>query len=194
MQPPMKCPSPCLLTMVDLFSLQRQAHGLLKEIAPCFLRVCAGDEAIWVCDLPRKTDVSGLELQGLEELGLCATVDETTRLFMVDLSLASYRSLSETVDAASYAFPEDYRLFPAYSLCRLLLNHPAQLEHQPMNLNRRILKMLSYPKLYDDAAPVDLLSECSALLRRHMPLPYLGGRLLAAALLKKGDFPCCLNT
>ena len=68
------------------------------------------------------------------------------------------------------------------------------MDQQPMELNRRILKTLFYPNLYKETEIETIHSECARLLRLKMPIPYLGGCLLAARLLQKGDLPCCSNT
>lgn len=179
--------------MVDLLSLQQEIHACLAQIAPCFLRVSSDDCAIWVSDLSRKPAFSADAMTALSALPLSLWVDENSRLMYIDFSPASYAEFSEALPYDIPAFPENDELLPLYNLCRFLLRHPADLAQQPMELNRRILKLLFYPHLYKETEIETIYSECARRLRRKIPLPYLGGCLLAARLSQKGDFPCCSN-
>lgn len=178
--------------MVDLLSLQRDIHTRLSKIAPCFLRISLDDRALWVSDLPRKTAFSG-DTAALPD-GLCCFVDDASRLLCIDLSAETYGVLSDGFAGVMPSYPDNADDLPDYRLCRLLLSHPAPLSLQPMELNRRVLKLLFHPKLYKANETEAVYSQCAQLLRRKMPLPYFGGCLLAARLSQKGDFPCCLNT
>lgn len=187
MLPPTKCPSPCFPTMVDLTFLQQRLHIALQQIVPCFLRVNTADDSLFISDFSRKRPDWKTAAKAAESLGFLAFLDEASQLLHFDLSWEKYEELSRMIFAQMPDFPADDEELPLFSLCRLLLAHPAPLSAQPMNLNRKILKLIFYPRLFTSALP-QLQAECAVLLRNHSPLPHLGGQFLAAALSKKGDF------
>lgn len=179
--------------MLDLHQIQTQAYEQLSsEGVPCFLRICKSGDAIWVSDFPRRARSPSYAEEKLHALGLCCALHPETRLWYIDLSPALYEALEQTLPTLAPAFPEDESLYPAYSLCRLLLAHPCSLHQQPMELVRAILKWTLRPE--QCALSKMLFETCALLLRQKRPLPHLAGRLLAHWLNQKGEPSCCSNT
>ena len=58
--------------MIDLAAAQRAVYEALREAAgaPCFVRLCMDHGALWVSDLPRRTDRLAPALAALETLGV----------------------------------------------------------------------------------------------------------------------------
>ena len=56
--------------MIDLAAAQRAVYEALREAtgAPCFVRLCMDHGALWVSDLPRRTDRLAPALAALETL------------------------------------------------------------------------------------------------------------------------------
>ena len=68
--------------MIDLAAAQRAVYEALREAAgaPCFVRLCTDHGALWVSDLPRRTDRLAPALAALEVLGVKNEPDPETGL------------------------------------------------------------------------------------------------------------------
>ena len=145
--------------MNELVSLTDAKAALYEALQPfslngCFLRFSDTPEGLLVCDLPRRGgDLSGAE-EALTHLGWRLLPGKKPGLWLLDRADAVWQDIAGSLALELPAFPKREEDFAAYSLCRLLLLHPAPLAVQPMELNR------------------------AALLRQGKPLPTLGGQLL----------------
>lgn len=155
--------------------------------ANCLLRRARGDDALWVCDLPRRVgDVALREAaRRLAELGIICRLDNKARLWSMDLCAAQYAALVAELPLTPPPLPEDDRLHEAYSLCRLLLGKPAPLQTQPLCPLREVLKRMDVNDAQMLALVPSLYESCAELLRMKTPLPCAAGGALALWLLRK---------
>lgn len=138
-----------------------------------FLRFSDTPEGLLVCDLPRRGgDLSGAE-EALTRLGWRLLPERRPGLWLLDRTEAVWQELSAHLPRELPAFPAGEEALAAYSLCRLLLLHPAPLAVQPMELNRALWLWTVRP-----GELKSLHETCAALLRQGKPLPTLGGQLL----------------
>ena len=153
----------------------------------CFLRWSRDDDSLWVSDLPRRSGELGATEEHLLAMGVRCSLYEQTRLWSIDLTLERYRALVEAMPSDITPLPRDDRLHAVYSLCRLLLLHPAPLEDQPLWPLRCVLKRMEG----SDQAMLDAIprihESCAAWLRKGQPLPTAAGRALLQWLLKKEE-------
>lgn len=167
------------MSAVDwLRAAQGEAYAALGG-APCFLRRDAADGALFVSDLPRKADAPAVEAAqaALERCGFASWTEGG--LLRVDATLARYEALLAALPDAPPSLPDDDALHPAYALCRLWLSRPAApLAEQPLEPLRCVLKRLESRAELLRQVP-RLHGESAALLRRHAPLSYAAGRVLA---------------
>lgn len=167
--------------MTDLALAQRAVYEALREASgvSCFVRLCASDDALWVTDLPRRTESVEAARKALDALGVRCMEDGAGGLWRLDWPPDGWRERLGALPAQPPPFPRDEALHPAYALCRLLLSHPAPLERQPMEQVRAVFKRAS-------GAPEALLGLVSPLhgesarrLRAGEPVAHDAGRVLS---------------
>lgn len=167
--------------MIDLAAVQRAVYEALREAtgASCFVRLCMDHGALWVSDLPRRTDRLAPALEALEALGIKNEPDPETGLWRLDWTAESWRERLDRLPDRPSALPRDEALHPAYALCRLLLLHPAPVERQPMAQVREVAKLAAGAPGPLLAAVPALAGEAARRLRMGMPLAEGAGRVLA---------------
>lgn len=173
--------------------LQNEAFEALRTYgnAPCFLRVSLTNDALWVCDLPRRSaDPSGAQ-KALETLGVVCRMDAHARLWRLDASQERYAAWNAALPKDVPALPEDDRLHEAYALCRLLLLHPSPIECQPMDWNRAALKQSTATALDMERFVAPAHAACAGLLRSNAPLPSMAGGVLAQWLVRQPSNARC---
>ena len=167
--------------MIDLAAAQRAVYEALRSAAdaPCFVRLCMDHSALWVSDLPRRTDRLAPALSALVALGIRCDTDPTTGLWRLDWTAEGWRERLERLPDCLPALPRDEALHPAYALCRLLLLHPAPVERQPMAQVREMAKLAAGAPGPLLAAVPALTGEAARCLRMGLPLAEGAGRVLA---------------
>ena len=167
--------------MIDLAAAQRAVYEALREAAgaPCFVRLCTDHGALWVSDLPRRTDRLAPALAALETLGVKNEPDPETGLWRLDWTAESWRERLDRLPGHPPSLPRAEALHPAYALCRLLMMHPAPVERQPLEQVREIVKLTAGAPGPLLAAVPALAGEAARRLRMGMPLAEGAGRVLA---------------
>ena len=167
--------------MIDLAGAQRAIYETIRGAAgaPCFVRLCMDHSALWVSDLPRRTDRLAPALSALVALGIRCDTDPTTGLWRLDWTAEGWRERLERLPDCLPALPRDEALHPAYALCRLLLLHPAPVERQPMAQVREMAKLTAGAPGPLLAAVPALTGEAARCLRMGLPLAEGAGRVLA---------------
>lgn len=167
--------------MIDLAGAQRAIYETIRGAAgaPCFVRLCMDHGALWVSDLPRRTDRLAPALSALVALGIRCDTDPTTGLWRLDWTAEGWRERLERLPDCLPALPRDEALHPAYALCRLLLHHPAPVERQPMAQVREMAKLAAGAPGPLLAAVPALTGEAARCLRMGLPLAEGAGRVLA---------------
>ena len=129
--------------MIDLAGAQRAVYEALRAAAdtPCFVRLCMDHGALWVSDLPRRTERLTPATAALDALGISCRTDPATVLWRLDWTAEGWRERLDRLPDRPPALPRDEALHPAYALCRLLLLHPAPVERQPMVQVREVAKL-----------------------------------------------------
>ncbi len=166
---------------MDLKSEQKKLFALLNTYARCFVRVCDDDRALWVSDLPRKSQETLYRADELLAEGFCAWEDEAQRLLYVDLSLNKWQELIDSLPCKLPALPKDETLHTAYALCRLWMLHPTQRADEHMPMLRTAAKLVcEAPSKTAERKLRTLYEESAVRLRNSQTLPCDAGRLLAA--------------
>ena len=164
---------------MNLKAEQQRLYKLLSKENRCFVRICDGDNALWVSDLPRKTaDLSSLEPL-LCDNGFVCRLDEKARLWYVDWTESQWAKNLACLPRAIPAFPESERYHAAYALCRLWLAHPSPPTQNTMPAVRRVLKLTMQPeeKLFKSIQA--LHEEAAIQLRADLPVAHAAGWILA---------------
>ena len=170
---------------MDLKSEQKRLFALLNAHARCFVRVCDDDRALWVSDLPRKSQDTLYRADELLAEGFCVWQDEAQRLLYVDLSQEQWQEMLETLPCELPALPKDETLHTAYALCRLWMLHSAQRVDEHMPMLRAAAKLVcESPSKITERKLRALHEESAVRLRNGQTLPCEAGRLLAAWLNK----------
>ena len=170
--------------MIDLAAAQRAGYEALREAtgAPCFVRLCMDHGALWVSDLPRRTDRLAPALAALETLGVKNEPDPETGLWRLDWTAESWRERLDRLPIHPPALPRAEALHPAYALCRLLMMHPAPVERQPLEQVREMAGRTIVGECVEDSGPDGMHAAgrlTGSLLRMGLPLAEGGGRVLA---------------
>ncbi|MDD3334791.1 MAG: hypothetical protein PHI98_04650 [Eubacteriales bacterium] len=168
-------------------SLTREQSAVYRAVSAygsCFVKACATDDALWVCDLPRRMSELEEPENELKALGVCCHLDPKTRLWLLDWDANSYRLLEERLPKAPPPTLKNPQWAEAYALCRLLLLHSAPLEEQPMTMIRQTMKLPTRPENEQIRAIRTLHGQCAQRLRLREALPSLAGGLLAAWLME----------
>lgn len=174
--------------MIDLAGAQRAIYETIRGAAgaPCFVRLCMDHGALWVSDLPRRTDRLAPALSALVALGIRCDTDPTTGLWRLDWTVEGWRERLDRLPDRPPALPRDEALHPAYALCRLLLLHPAPVERQPMAQVREMAKLAAGAPGPLLAAVPALTGEAARCLRMGLPLAEGAGRVLADWIARMG--------
>ena len=96
---------------------QRAVYEALREAtdASCFVRLCMDHGALWVSDLPRRTDRLAPALAALEALGVKNEPDPETGLWRLDWTAESWRERLDRLPIHPPALPRAEALHPAYA-------------------------------------------------------------------------------
>jgi hypothetical protein len=170
--------------MADLACRQQQLWQLLCSFSekPPMLRVSRTDDCLWVCDLPRRTGGLEAAAERLETEGFAVWLDETDRLWHIDLPLTDRLFCNRPTPIP---LPQKAELHPLYSLYRLLLSHPSQEPEQPMPLVRALLKLTLLAQEERKHSTEKLHSLCAQRLNRRQPLPYAAAAVLMQTIQKE---------
>lgn len=164
--------------MDSLVRAQAELYATLRAFGPCFLRICADEDALWVSDLPRRRPDTRPAEAALDALGVECRLNADSLLWKLDWTQARYRALEAALPRTPPAFPQRPFLEDAYALCRLLLLHPAPLSRQPLAVIREVLKLDASVLTERPEVLRRLHGQCAAALRLGEPLPSLAGGLL----------------
>lgn len=158
---------------------QQRLYELLSKEARCFVRICETDEAMWISDLPRKTDsVEGAQ-KLLCENGFVCTPDDEARLLYLDWTLESWEEILSEMAAPLPALPANDRYHAAYALCRLWYAHPSPVTTETLPAVRRMLKLTLQPEGKLLRGLTALHEEAAAGLRNAQPIAHAAGGILA---------------
>lgn len=156
--------------------LKREQDRLFQALPKCFVRICRSDDALWVCDLPRRMQNVQEEEEKLRRLGFVCTLEDG--LWKIDWTEERRNALMEAYPERLPDFPLDERYHPAYALCRLWLLHPGKQTDENLPLLRRVLK-LACDKEETMLKAIPSLHETAAEhLRRAIPCAHDAGRVL----------------
>lgn len=123
--------------MMNLKSEQQRLFALMPQDARCFVKLCDDDRALWVSDLPRRTE----DLPDLTVYGYHCELDEKSRLWYIDWTQERRQALLADLPTELPAFPPNERFHEAYALCRLWMNHPGHWNEDTAPIIRRVLKL-----------------------------------------------------
>lgn len=167
---------------MNLKNEQQRLYALMPAESHCFVRVCDHDHALWVSDLPRRSDDCESLTCQLKEQGFFVKTDEKTGLWLIDWTQTTWEAFQQKLPKELTVFPLDEKYHEAYALCRLLLLHPTEMEPHHMPALRRMIKLTA-------AQPAQMLKkirilheEAAVMLRKGQSLPHAAGRVLAAWL------------
>lgn len=148
----------------------------------CLVRVSRTDDAMWVCDLPRRqTDIQAAE-EALRRAGFACRLDENTRLWRIDWTESRLDELLEVFPNDCPRFPADERYHPAYALCRLWLTHEGERTEANRPLLRRVLKLTADREGALLSAVPEMYEQAALHLRTGVPSAHDAGRALAGWL------------
>ena len=164
---------------MNLKAEQARLYELIAKENRCFVRVCDSNDALWVSDLPRKTD----DLAGAENLllqnGFMCHLDVQTQLLYVDWTQNRWKEMLSSFSSALPALPQSDRYHAAYALCRLWLSHPSDLSPDTLPAMRRMLKLTQQPQEKLLKSISSLHEEAAVQLRTGKPTAYAAGCILA---------------
>ena len=161
---------------------QQRLYELLAKGARCFVRICETDQALWISDLPRKTDHLDSIRQGIEENGFVCELDQETRLWYLDWTPERWKEVLERFSASLPSLPKDDRYHAAYALCRLWLSHPSDICPETLPAVRRMLKLTLQPESKLLRGIASLHEEAAVSLRNAQPIAHAAGCILAGWL------------
>lgn len=170
-----------------LKSEQQRLYLAIAQEVRCFVHICAEDEALWVSDLPRRTEQYGEIVKSLEALGFSCRIDVEKQLCYVDWTQEKWQELFKAEPAHIPPLPRAQRYHEAYALCRLWLLHPAEQTRENLAPVRRLLKRMEEPeqRLLDEIG--FFYREAAVRLREGKPAAYDAGRLLAGWLMERSE-------
>ena len=165
---------------------QQRLYALMPAQARCFVRVCDGNDALWVSDLPRRIpDCTRVEEQLLAE-GFAVRLDEASRLWYVDWTMERWQKWADDLPCGIPALPQKEAYHEIYALCRLYLLHPAGWEDEHLPTLRKVLKLTESQPGQMLRGVRALHEEAAARLREKKTIAHAAGRMLAAWLCEKG--------
>ena len=163
---------------MQLKAEQRRFYQLLPAEARCFVRVCDGDAALWVSDLPRRMSDCDQSLPVLKEAGFLVTADATNGLWYIDWTMERWQAYLSSLPEWWPTLPENDQYHEAYALCRFWLLHPAPLSEQNLPMARRVVKLTAQPAAKMLSAVRLLHQKEAEQLRQGQPVAYPSGRIL----------------
>ena len=164
---------------MNLKAEQKRLYELLANQNRCFVRICAGDDALWVSDLPRKTMDLSANLPLLLQNGFACRVDERAKLLYVDWTQSMWTKALASFSPVLPALPQHDRYHAAYALCRLWITHPSDLAPAAMPAVRRMLKLVQQPEEELLKSIASLHEEAAVQLRTGQPVAHAAGWILA---------------
>lgn len=170
---------------MNLKAEQQRLYALMPAEARCFVRLSDHNDALWVSDLPRRTNVHDETADQLRQAGYDVKLDQTARLWLIDWTGDRWQELLAGLPENCPSLPDEEALHEAYALCRLWLMHPSALNEEHLPMLRRIVKLTAQPKDRLIRSIRALHEETAVLLRRKKSLPHAAGRVLSAWLLEQ---------
>jgi len=155
---------------------QQRLYEILMAEKQCFVRVCEDDGALWVSDLPRKTDCVDV-IEKLRVEGFDGRVADT--LLYVDWTEEQWRKFTAALPESSPALPLPQEVHEAYALCRLLIHHPSERTQAHMPMLRRVVKLTQKKTPCLLKAVRSLYEEAAVQIRNHQTVACDAGRVLA---------------
>lgn len=168
---------------MNLKAEQQRLFSLMPESARCFVKLCGDDRALWVSDLPRRTD----ELPMLEAAGYECHLDEKSRLWYIDWTQDRREAMMANLPRQAPAFPQDERCHDAYALCRLWLRHPGEWNDDTAPIIRRVLKLTAQKDEKLLAAIPALTGAAAEQLRLGKVSAYPAGQILCEWLNRRKE-------
>jgi len=167
---------------------QQRLYDMLPKDVRCFVRVCDGDEALWVSDLPRRYagDLAPVE-NAWQEKGFSCSLDTAAMLWYVDLTPQRWNEVLMEYPAQLPPFPSQDRYHAAYALCRLWLAHPAIQLGGSLGMVRRVIKLVEKQENAVLRAVSALHEEAACQLRRKEPCAHAAGCILARWLMERSE-------
>lgn len=123
--------------MISLKHEQQRLFSLLPQDARCFVKLCDDDRALWVSDLPRRTE----KLPDLRAQGYVCELDEQSRLWYIDWTDERRGEMLPPLSDELPALPCEQRHHELYALCRFWLLHPGEWNEETAPIIRRVLKL-----------------------------------------------------
>ncbi len=163
--------------MLDLKTEQEQLYQLFcQRNARCFLRVDQSDEALWVTDLPRRSQEKDAWRETLKQHGV-RCMEDPAGLWHLDWTEAEWERRMALLPTEMPKLPDEENEHDAYALCRFGLLHPAPADRESRFFLRKVLKGKSDLRTLHETA--------AEALRAGQPIAYDAARVLAATLALK---------
>jgi len=172
---------------MNLKAEQQRLYALMPADVRCFVRVSDRDDALWVSDLPRRTNGYDEAADQLRRAGYDVKLDQTAGLWLIDWTEARWQELLAGLPENVPSLPHEEALHEAYALCRMWITHPSVLKMEHMPMLRKIVKLTAQPKDRMIRAVRAMHEETAALLRIKESIPYAAGRVLSAWLMKQAN-------
>ena len=174
--------------MTDLMhDLRREVNGLFEKAGlpdrKPFLRRAQSDDSLLCSDAPRRLCDPTCAAQLFHKAGLF--ILERDGLWFFDARMLDYGRLDASLPLAIPPTPDKEKYLDIWSVCRVLLSHPAEVSNQPLWAVRRTLKAMEAGEANVLSLAESLPPLLSELLRKKEPLPTLAGKLLARWLNQK---------
>jgi len=164
---------------MNLKAEQQRLYELLSKEKRCFVRICDTDDAMWVSDLPRKTDDLSDAQSALWQNGFVCRFDKDTRLLYADWSENRWAEMLSNFPHTPPRFPQSDRYHAAYALCRLWLSHPSAFTPDTLPAVRRLIKLMQQPEEKILKSLLPLHEEAAVQLRMGLPAAHAAGWILA---------------
>ena len=169
--------------MINLTSEQQRLFALMPQGAHCFVKLCDDDRALWVSDLPRRTD----DLPDLTAHGYQCQLDEKSRLWYIDWTEERKQALLADLPTKLPDFPHNERFHEAYALCRLWMSHPGCWNEDTAPIIRRVLKLSAQKEEKLLSAVSALTGAAAKQLRLGQTNAYPAGQILCEWLKQRKE-------
>ena len=167
---------------------QKRLYDALPAEARCFVRVCATDDALWVCDLPRRYSNSLEEVEAaLLKMGFSCRLDAKSKLWHIDLAPHRWMKALDEYPSELPPFPVEERYHAAYALCRLWMLHPAPWMDEHLPTIRRVIKLAEQEEKMLLRSVCFLHEQAACDLRKNKPPAHAAGRILARWLMERRE-------
>ena len=168
-----------MITLLD--GLRKEANALFKKagvpMRPPFLRRAENDDFLLCSDAPRRLSDPARGALLFQEAGLI--LYETGSLWFLDIPAARYVQLDETLQKEPPGRPSNEKYLDVWALCRMLMEHPCPIVHQPLWAVRQTVKAIEAGEAAVLSLAEKLPPRLAELMRKKEPLPFLAGKLLA---------------